>query len=306
MQNAVDSMIEQAFTEGAILRTHVMRPTWHFVAPADIRWLLALTGPRVNAVNGYMYRRLELDDALFQQSNAVITTALERGKQLTRAELAMALKEAGIVAEGMRLGYIVHRAELDAVVCSGARRGKQFTYALLAERAPQAKSLERDEALAELTRRYFTSHGPAMIKDFAWWSGLTTADAKAGLEMVGSHLVKEVIDGRTYWFSPDIPAIEDPSPTAHLLPIYDEYTIAYKDHSGILDPAYTEQARNIVFGGVIAMAGQGVGSWRRTFSKGQVVVEAAPFRPFTAAEQDAFAEAAGRYAEFLGLPVALA
>lgn len=305
MRQAVDPLIEQAFTEGAILRTHVMRPTWHFVTPADIRWLLALTAPRVNIVNGYMYRQLELDDALFLRSNAAIAKALEGGKQLTRSELALVLKEVGIVAEGMRLGYIVHRAELDAIVCSGARRGKQFTYALLAERAPQAKSLERDEALAELTRRYFTSHGPAMIKDFTWWSGLTMADAKAGLEMVGSHLVKEVSDGRTYWFSPDTPAIEEPVPTAHLLPIYDEYTVAYKDHTGMIDPEHIEQARNVVFGGVIVMNGQGIGSWKRTFSKQEVIIESAPFRPFTAAERDALAEAAERYGEFLGMPVVL-
>jgi hypothetical protein len=185
MEYATDDIIEQAFTDGAILRTHVMRPTWHFVTPADIRWILELTAPRVHAANGTMYRRLELEDALFGRSDEIIARAVEGGRHLTRAELGAALSVAGIdTTNGMRLGYIVHHAELEGVVCSGPRRGRQHTYALIAERAPQARRLARDEALAELTRRYFTSHGPATVKDFAWWSGLTIADVKAGLAML--------------------------------------------------------------------------------------------------------------------------
>src|SRR6266852_6469726 len=183
LQGVTDDDIEQAFTDGAILRTHVMRPTWHFVSPADIRWLLALTAPRVHAASAYYSRRLELDEVAFRSTNAVLANALQGGKQLTRDELASALQQAGIITEGeQRVTHIMMRAELDGIICSGARRGKQFTYALLEERAPQARALERDEALAELTRRYFTSHGPATVQDFVWWSGLTTADARVGLE----------------------------------------------------------------------------------------------------------------------------
>src|SRR5947207_3024980 len=199
LQGVKDDDIEQAFTDGAILRTHVMRPTWHFVSPADIRWLLALTAPRVHAANAYWYRKLELDDAIVGQSNDALTNALQGGKQLTRDKLASALKLAGIVTEGeQRVNYIIMRAELDGIICSGARRGKQFTYALLVERAPQARTLARDEALAELTRRYFTSHGPATLQDFVWWSGLAAIDAKAGIEMVKPQLVHEVVDGQAY------------------------------------------------------------------------------------------------------------
>ena len=197
-----DDDVEQAFADGAILRTHVMRPTWHFVSPADIRWILALTAPRVNAVNASWYRRLELDDALFSWSNAVLAKALQGGKQLIRAELVSVLKLAGIATDDLlRFTAIMMRAELDGIVCSGARRGRQFTYALLDERAPQARMLDRDEALAELARRYFTSHGPATLQDFVWWSGLTGADARAGLEMVTSQLMREVVDGQVYWFA---------------------------------------------------------------------------------------------------------
>src|SRR6266568_4837740 len=197
MQNSTDDLIEQAFTDGTILRTHVMRPTWHFVLPADIRWMLALTAPRVLATIAYYDRTLELDDAVFSQSNAVLAKALQGGKQLTRAELFSELQQAGIATDNLqRIGHILMHAELDGIICSGARRGKQFSYALLDERAPQARTLDCEEALAEFARRYFTSRGPATLQDFVWWSGLTVADARAGLEMVKPQLVHAVVDGQ--------------------------------------------------------------------------------------------------------------
>ncbi len=167
---ATNAALDRLFTEGAILRTHMMRPTWHFVLPADIRWMLALTSPRVHAMNAYYYRQVELDDAIFQRSNDVLAQALQGGIQLTRAEIAQAYKAAGINASGMRLAYFLMHAELDAIICSGGLRGKQFTYSWFDERVPATNTLDHDEALAELTRRYFTSHGPALVQDFAWWS----------------------------------------------------------------------------------------------------------------------------------------
>ncbi|MBC8170139.1 MAG: AlkZ family DNA glycosylase [Anaerolineae bacterium] len=301
-----DSAVEQAFNDGSILRTHVMRPTWHFVTPADIRWILELTAPRVNMLNEYMYRQLELDEAIFQRSNAAIIQALEGDKHLTRVELGKVLKQVGIVAEGMRLGYIVHRSELDAIICSGPRRGKQFTYALIAERAPHARILQRDEALVELVKRYFTSHGPATIKDFARWSGLTVADGKVGLEMAKPDMVEEVIEGKSYWYAASMPVRTEPVPAAYLLPPYDEYTIGYKDHDEILDPQYLEKIRNNIFGGVIMINSQIIGAWRRTFSKGTVIIETDLFRSLTDAENEAFATVLEQYGEFLEMPVIVA
>lgn len=189
LTGATDALIEQAVAAGAIIRTHILRPTWHFVAPADIRWLLALTAPRVNSLNAHYYRKLELDEAIFRQTNTVLEKALQGGKQLTRPELVAVLRQAGIEAEDLlRFGLIIMRAELDGVICSGARQGNQMTYALLEERVPPAPTLGREEALAEFARRYFTGHGPATLPDFVWWSGLTTTDARAGLKMAGAQL----------------------------------------------------------------------------------------------------------------------
>jgi hypothetical protein len=306
LPGATDDDIEQTFADGAILRTHVMRPTWHFVSPADIRWILALTAPRVNAVNASWYRKLELDDAFFRWSNAVLAKALQGGKQLTRAELVSVLKLAGIATDELqRFTYIMMRAELDGIVCSGARRGKQFTYALLDERAPQARTLERDEALAEFARRYFTGHGPATLQDFVWWSGLTAADARAGLEMVTSQLMHEVVGGQAYWFAPSTPPAKDLSQTAYLLPNFDEYIVGYTDRSAVFDALHTDRLdpRGGLLTSTMVLNGQVVGTWKRTFKKNTVVIEANPFVPLSTTETRAFATSANRYGEFLHMAV---
>ena len=303
-----DAELDQLFNDGAILRTHVLRPTWHFVMPADIRWMLKLTAPRVNAVNAYYYRKLELDDAVFRRSQTALAKALRGGKQLTRTELAQALKGAGITASGLRLAYLIIRAELDAVICSGALRGKQFTYALLDDRVPETKILEYDEALAELTRRYFTSHGPALVRDYTWWSGLTVADAKAGIEMASSYLTHATADGKTYWFATHATTARKQTPTVHLLPNYDEYLIAYKDHSPSFDAARLKQTRpeieEALMAHIVVLNGQVIGGWRRTIGKDEVAIKTNLLVTLTGVDQAALRTAAGRYGQFLGKSVA--
>ncbi len=298
----IDDSIEQAFTAGTILRTHVMRPTWHFVSPADIRWLLTLTAPRVNAANAYMYRKLELDDATFARSNTILAQALQSGKQCTRPELVHILEHEGITTTDLRFTCILMRAELDMIICSGPRRGKQFTYALLDERAPVTKTLERNEALAELTRRYFTSHGPATLQDYTWWSGLTTTDARAGIEMIRSECLQEVINGKTYWFSSLTPIAKDAiSPTAYVLPPFDEYTVAYEDRSDVLNPAYTEQS-GYGIDPTIVINGHIVGTWKRTFQKKAANVILNLFAPLNEDEMLALHASVNRYGAFLNMP----
>jgi hypothetical protein len=306
VKEAADDEINKLFNDGKILRTHVMRPTWHFVMPADIRWMLKLTAPRVNAVSAYYYRKLELDDALFRRSNAAIAKALRGGRQLTRPELAKVLKHTGIEADGVRLAYLILRAELDAVICSGALRGKQFTYALLDERVPECKTPKREEALAELTKRYFTSHGPALLRDYTWWSGLTMADAKTGIEMVRPHLDHRTVDDKTYWFAELGPTAKTKAPLIHLLPNYDEYLIAYKDRSNSIKPELQERIRRsdgVLNAHIIVMNGQVIGGWRRKIGKDEVTIMANPISKLDKAEKDALRLAAERYRQFLGKSV---
>jgi hypothetical protein len=308
IQNATEPDIEQAFNQGAILRTHVLRPTWHFVTPGDIRWLLALSAPRVHAANGTMYRKAELKNAVFERTNSALAKALSGGNQLTRDELRQVLEKAGIATGGeFRMTYIMMQAELEGVVCSGARRGNQFTYSLLDERAHAAKTRNRDEALVELAGRYFRSRGPATVQDFAKWSGLTLADARAGLEAVQSQLQQTVVGKQTYWSTPSQHSSIDQHSTAYLLSIYDEYISGYKDRSNIISNENSAklQAMGNALTHVIVVDGQIVGTWKRTISKDAVAIETSAFSGLTKPQSRAVAPAARRYGDFLGLPLVL-
>ena len=305
-----DADVERALAEGTIVRTHVLRPTWHFVSADDIRWMLALTAPRVKQAMGFYFRFHELDDALLRRSAKVLTKAMQGGRHLTRAELEAVFTRAKLASTPeQRMGFMM-RAELDGLVCSGVKRGKQQTYALLDERVPPAAPLQRDEALGALTTRYFASRSPATIHDFAWWSGLTIADAKRGVEIVGRGLERRAIGDRTYWAA----GTRRPSPlarpnAAHLLPNYDEFFIGFRDRSAIMHelaksghdakaPALTQH--------VIVLDGQVIGGWRRKVSGGEVVVELRPLTRLSVAAQRGVAAAVRRYEGFLGEKVEVA
>ena len=295
--------VEHAFNLGTILRIHVLRPTWHFITPADIRWMLALSAPRVHAVSAYYYRKFGLDSRVLARSRVTLERALRGGKHLTRLELRSALQRAGIPADRLRLAYLMMHAELDQLICSGARRGKQFTYALLEERVPRVSPVPRDEALAELTRRYFSSHGPATVRDYVWWSGLTVRDARAGIEMTGSALVRELMNGRTYWSVPSKVPARRAAPTVYLLPNYDEFGIAYKDRDVVPSvPRPRRIAGADEFAHLLVIDGALAGRWRRTLRTSTVVVEVQPFRPLTKSEKPALDASVARYGRFMDIP----
>jgi hypothetical protein len=301
-QNATNESIEQDFNDGRIIRTHVMRPTWHFVSPEDIRWLLELTAPRVNIASGSAFRKLELDDHVFKQTNRVLARALKGGKHLTRRALKSLLNESGVAADNsIRLGHILLRAELDGVICSGPREGNQFTYALFEERVPQTKRIDREKALATLTRRYFTSHGPATIHDFMWWSGLTAIDAKTGINMLQQHLTKTSDGDKVFWGPKDGVAISRRASSASLLAEFDEYVVAYKDRSSVVDPNDRRAMADGLLGRTVIIDGKIVGSWKQTKDKGFQTISVQLFRSLTESERLAIAKAVDRYAKFLGV-----
>jgi hypothetical protein len=299
---ASDASVDRAVDDGAILRTHVLRPTWHFVAPADIRWMLELTSPRVKAASTYQWRNWELDEPQFRRANSAIVKALRGGHQLTRAELAHALERAKLdVTSSIRAGYFIMRAELDGLICSSARRGKQITYALLDERVPPTPSLSRDASLAELARRYFTTHGPATPKDFAWWSGLTIADAKAALSLLGDALEHETIDGQAFWFA-SITLPRASKPVAHLLANYDEYVVGLADRGAMVERltnASKSDAKALVFDHVVLVDGQVVGTWTRTRHRTSTTVDLNLLTKVAAPERQAIAVAVEQYKQFL-------
>jgi hypothetical protein len=301
-RGVVDADVEAAFDAGTIIRTHVLRPTWHFVDPADLRWLLALTGPRVNALNEYAYRQFELDASVCRRGAAVIAKALRDGAHRTRPELGQALTGAGIdMGDPRRLSHLMMRLELDGVICSGPRRGKQFTYALLEERVPAAQIPGRDESLALLAARYFATRGPATAHDLAWWSGLTVADARRAAAAAG--LPVTMLGGAAHWGPSGSRSRAGASPVAHLFPNYDEYFIGYRDRSAAGDRVRgrTLPPRTL-WSQVAAVGGQVVGGWRRELGRDGVRVVLDPLVRLTPAEQKAVRSAGAAYGAFLELP----
>ncbi len=300
-----DAAVEQAFADGRILRTHVLRPTWHFVLPADIRWLLTATAPRVQARAAYRHRQLGLDAATLKRTDALLAAALRGGNQLTREEAGTVLTRAGVSAEGQRLPYILMHAELEALICSGARRGRQHTWALLDERAPGSFELSRADALVELAKRYFTSHGPATARDFATWASLTLAEVGESIEAAGPSLRREDLDGVTLWSgsgeSPRPPRLR--SPVVRLVQGYDEYIMGYSKTKHVLAPPKTpwSPSDRPIANLVVLLDGRIAGYWRRTIKRNEVVVEVGLLEPFDAAQSQALEAEAARYGEFLGL-----
>ena len=306
-KNATVEGIEQAIADRKIVRTWPLRRTLHFVAPDDVRWILKLLMPRVIANSRWLFQQLELDDVTLGRCTKLVTKSLQGGKRLTRPTIYKILEAGGIATANQRGLHIIVWLAQNGVICFGGRDGKQHTVVLLDEWVPQGKMLEREEALAELARRYFTSHGPATLQDFIWWSGLTTAEAKAAVDMAKSRLTQEHIGGQTYWLSAALSGEKEPSPTAHLLPSYDEYTVAYKDRSAVLNPLYAKlpNAGNGIFYPTIVVDGQIVGTWKPAFKKESVVITPNYFAKLNKAQSRTVAEAACRYGNFFGVSVVL-
>ena len=300
--------LHAALDGGRILRTHTMRPTWHYVLPAELPWLLKLTSPRVQQLCRTYYRRLELEPATLARAADVMATAVEGGRHLTKPELIAEVERAGIPTDGLRSGFLLMYAELEGVICSGARRGRTHTYALLAERVPLSQPLSREEALVQLARRYFRSHGPAEPRDFAWWSGLTVSDAKRGLAMLGGDVERVTLDGTDWWWMPAVDGGPDllppPSPTIHLLPNYDEYLVSYRGRDVAFDASLLDGRTilDVFYAHVVALDGMLIGGWKRSLGKDEVVVTLDLLVVLSITERDAVDRAVSGFGRFLGLP----
>jgi len=297
-----DQAIEKEINEGRIIRTHLLRPTWHLVAAADLRWLLMLTAPRVNAINAYMYRKMELDAKVFKQCHQIIEKALKGNKHLTRDELNKALAAHGILCDGVRLTCVMMHAELAALICSGRKQGNQITYALLEERVAPVKERTRDEALLELTKRYFRSRGPATLKDYATWSGLSLSDCKKGIELTGSLFDKELFEKDSYYF--ETQSLRPLSKRLALLPIYDELIMGYKNRDAIL-PFGTGDKKNFTFDNTILVDGQISGTWRRSFKTKSIELEHRLLKALNNEQKKAFNRNIQHFSTFYKLPVSL-
>jgi DNA glycosylase AlkZ-like len=304
---ATEASVEEAVSNRAIVRTWPLRGTLHFAAPEDVRWMLAHFGPRTVARAAPRFKQLELDRRTLTRGAALIVKALEGGRRLTRPQLYVLMERAGIATRENRGVHILWKCAHDGLICFATRDGRQHTVALLDEWLPPAKIPARDEALAALAHRYFTSHGPATISDIIWWTGLAAADARSALEMARGDLQSERIDGAVYWrnerSAPGVAPDKIVAAHAMLLPPYDEYTVAYRDRGAVLDPRHKAAARNGIFNPTIVVQGRVIGTWIRQQADHHVALTLKPFAPLRGASARAVTAAAERYGRFLGQPV---
>jgi hypothetical protein len=304
LRQATESSVEEALAKRALIRCWPMRGTLHFVAAADARWMTRLLAPRILARHAARWKReFDVDAAVISRSRDVIMRGLEGGRRLERPALYELLEARQIRTGNSRGLHILLIHAMEGTVCLTGRTGKQHTFALLDEWIPESKEFEREAALAELARRYFTSHGPATLQDFMWWSGLTAKDANAAIGGAGKKLERVAHDGRSYWSGGRRDTPRSPrAPHVMLLPAYDEYTVAYKDRGLLLAPGNTPLRAGFgLLGPVVLLDGRVVGSWKRRLTKQSVSIDVKLMRKLNGAERAALEAARGRYAAFLGV-----
>lgn len=299
---STEKIVESAIDKGEIIRTHVLRPTWHFISADDIHWMLDLTAPRIKASLKSRHKELELTEAIFTKSRRLLEQCLSGNNHLTREELMAEFKKVKINVDDNRGSHILFWSELNGVICSGATKGKKHTYALLEEWVPRTTSISREEALGKLALKYFSSHGPATVQDFTWWSGLTLTAARQALEMVNHHFVAENLGAQTYWRSNSTVVSEAGRGAVFLLPAFDEYIVSYKDRSAVLTIADHKKAvsNNGIFRPTIVIDGIVTGLWKRTVHKEKVLIETTLFRSHTKTEKILIEQKGDTFGRFLG------
>ena len=288
-----------ALADGRVLRTHVLRSTWHYVHADDVQWLQDLTSPRVRPI--FTQQLAPIADRLDVLTEAV-EQLLAAASDRTRNDIAGELADRGEELTGFQLMLLLGFLELEGLVTSGAPRDGEHTYALFADRVPELRLLDRDDALAEIARRYFTSHGPATDRDLAYWATLTVTDVRRGISGAGDELASFDHDGRTFWHAPgDAPA--SASPAGHLLQVLDEMYRGYQDSRWVLDAdGIVPRGRETAIG-MALVEGQLVAAMKRTVGATAVTFEIRPHRTLPKRELAAIRDAAARYAEYLGRDV---
>lgn len=302
LPGTTEQAIDMALDKGEILRTHVLRPTWHYVAAEDIHWMLALSVPQNMAAVKSRFKVLGITAEMVKKSNKLIDKALSNGEHLTRKELVAILEKAKIDAKNEVGGHLLFMAELEGIACNGAHRGKEITYALLSSRVANGKSFSREEALAKLAKRYFNSHGPATVQDFIWWSGLSITEGKKALELVKNEFEQVSIDEQMFYFSPNIKMPDAKKSTCLLIPPYDEYVIGYADRTMLIKGEGKEE--NIFENGLsrpnILVNGKSIGNWKRTIKKDKTIIELKFFKAPAKTVLPQIKKAAKSFGQFIG------
>lgn len=307
LPGSTEKTIEAALDEGEILRSHLMRPTWHFVSSDDIYWMLELSAPQIKVIQTARDKVLQLNENIYRKSNFIIENALQGGEHLSREELTLELETASVPTDYNKISHYLLRAEIDGIICSGNIKNNKNTYTLLEERIPRPKKITREEATSRLAQIYFTSHGPATIQDFVWWSGLSITESKRALETVKSNLLSETVDNQTYWFPNTLSIPEPDKNTVFLLPAFDEFIISYKDRTDSLPFEDHNKAvsNNGIFRPIIVVNGQVTGLWKRRTQNDKVTLETNLFQPVSEIIENLIEEGVHHYEVFLNKKIEL-
>jgi hypothetical protein len=292
--------VNNAIDAGKIIRTHILRPTWHFVAAGDIHWMIEISAPRIRPTFIGYGKTLGLSEGVIAPAIRTVERLLEGGNHLTRQEIGSVLMAERIISDPGAASYIMGRAEIDGVVCSGRINGKNPTYALLDEWVPKTDSLCREEAMERLVRKFFTSHGPATLQDFVWWSGMTLTDARKAISLISHDFICEEANGRTFWMKNDIALPTGNADSALLLPPFDEFVVSYKDRSDMIEECHYGKVmtKNGLFSPTVMLNGKIIGSWKAVTAKGKVGAEVAWFNKPTKKLEALFEKAAGEFSAF--------
>lgn len=261
--------IEEALNTGKVIRTHILRPTWHYVAAEDHRWMFDLSNPQIKPIYIGYCKTVEADESEILRGIPLVEKALSDGKHLTKEDIGDFLRGRNMTTDATLLNLIITRAEMEGILCNGKVLGNKQTYTLLDEWVPRQPELCREEALERLARRYFTSHGPATIPDFAWWSGLSITDCRKAVGMIRYDFVCENLNGREFWMRNDIRTSPSDMVSALLLPPFDEFVVSYKDRSEIVHETHHGKVmtKNGIFSPTVMLNGEIVGSWKKSVKK---------------------------------------
>jgi hypothetical protein len=301
LKNQTEKHIEDAIDKGEILRTHVLRPTWHFVAPEDIYWMTKLTAAKIKTSLKSRHKQLELSDSILKKTIVIIEKELADGVSLTRNDLAQKFRDKGIKTDENRLSHILFCAEFEALICSGPIKENRPTYSLLSHRVPKKKELGREESLTELAKRYFTSHAPATIQDFSWWSNLSLTEIRRAVDSIKSDFSIEDTETGKYLLPNSFSWDKNPNRSVYLLPAYDEFLISYRDRSHSLHATHNKKtiSSNGIFFPIVVINGQVSGLWQRTIQKNKLLVTVNTFQEQGKTIKAQIGKKAEEYGKFL-------
>lgn len=282
--------IDEALNTGEIIRTHILRPTWHFVSAEDIHWMFDLSNPRLKPIYRSYAKTFGADESLIYHVVPLLEKVLVGGKHLTKQEIGDALSEQDIKLDEGHLQLTISYAEMEGIIVNGRQKGNKQTFTLFEEWVPRKKTICKEEALECLVRRFFTSHGPATIHDFIWWSGLTATECRQAIEMIRADFICETINGRDFWMRNDTKSPSVDKDFALLLPPFDEFVVSYKNRSEIIEEAHYAKVmtKNGLFSPTIMLNGEIIGSWKKVSQKGSSRIELSFFEKTPKKKQDLF------------------